>query len=201
MNVRMVTVLAGLAAPALAHDDAALANTNAAVTNPVLVHSQPGDNAWNAGQPPADWWAEIKRQHGHVGPWNVLGWRIGQAALREFKTAWGRHDLDIICYVPPQTPFTCLVDGMAVGTGNSLGRLDLRMAEVFDWQQSFVAVRRKEQVGDVLEFRPLPTYLKSILNRPVDQLEALSRQCSHLPEAQLFSIRRISPGKAEPPAR
>jgi hypothetical protein len=41
------------------------------------VHSSAGDNPWNQGQPPEDWWAEIKRTHGHVGPWNVLGWRIG----------------------------------------------------------------------------------------------------------------------------
>jgi hypothetical protein len=95
-----------------------------------LVHSQPGSNAWNAGKAPVDWYGEIERYHGHVGPWNVLGWRIGQSALRECQTAWGQHELEIVCYVPPQTPFTCLLDGLSVGTGNSQGRLDLRLAEV-----------------------------------------------------------------------
>lgn len=178
------------------HDDGPTASSPArdgARTSAAIVHSQPGANAWNAGKPAADWWAEIERQHGHVGPWNVLGYRIGQAALREFKTEWGRHDLEVICYVPPQTPFTCLVDGVAVGTGNSLGRLDLRLAEVLHYQQSFVTVRRKDLKGDVLEFRPLPVYLKSILDQPVDQLEDLSRRCSHLPEEQIFIIRRFSP--------
>ena len=184
-----------LAACAWADDEspAPAPKTGDKPTKSGIVQSRPGDNAWNAGQPAEDWWAEIKRQHGHVGPWNVLGWRIGQAALRELKTQWGRHELEVICYVPPQTPFTCLVDGLSVGTGNSLGRLDLRLAEVLSYQQSFVAVRRKDLKGDVLEFRPQAAYLKSITDQPVGKLEGLSRRCAETPEPELFTIRRISP--------
>jgi len=101
----------------------------------------------NTGLAPADWYGEIQRYHGHVGPWNVLGWRIGRRRCASASRAWGRHDLEIICYVPPQTPFTCLVDGLSVGTGNSQGRLDLRLAEVLTWEESFVAVRREDWQG------------------------------------------------------
>ena len=163
-----------------------------AQSNRGLVQSQPGANAWNTGRPAEDWWAETQRQHGHVGPWNVLGWRIGQAALREYKSGWGRHELEIICYVPLQTPFTCLVDGLAVGTGNSLGRLDLRLAEVLDYRQAHVAVRRKDGREDVLEFRPPAAYLKSITGQPVEALERLSRECARMPEGDLFSVRRLA---------
>jgi len=157
-----------------------------------VIQSQPGANAWNAGQAAGDWWTEIKRQHGHVGPWNVLGWRIAQAALRELKSEWGRHELEIICYVPPQTPFTCMVDGLSVGSGNTLGRLDLRLAEVMDYRQAFVAIRRKDGKGDILEFRPLAAYLQSITNQPVAVLERLARECSNRREAELFTILRLS---------
>lgn len=157
---------------------------------PALVHSEPGHNDWNIGKAPADWYKEVQRYHGHVGPWNVLGWRIGQAALREYGTEWGRHDLEIICYVPLQTPFTCLVDGLSVGTGNSQGRLDLRLAEVLVYPQSFVAVKRKDGTGPVLEFRPKPEYLKSIVGQPLEKLESLSRECAKLPQDNLFIIRR-----------
>jgi formylmethanofuran dehydrogenase subunit E len=161
-------------------------------TNAVVVQSIPGANAWNAGRAPADWWEEIRRQHGHVGPWNILGWRIAQAALREFKSDWGRHELDIVCYLPPQTPYTCLVDGVAVGSGNSIGRMDLRLAEVFEARQSFVAVRRKNGSGPVLEFRVEADYLKSIINQPLAKLENLSRECVRLPEKQLFRIVKVA---------
>ena len=156
------------------------------------VHSEAGTNAWNVGQAPADWYGEIQRYHGHVGPWNVLGWRIGQAALREAKSEWGRHELEIVCYVPPQTPFTCLIDGLSVGTGNSQGRLDLRMAEVLTWVESFVAVRRKDGQGSVVEFRPREAYLASILNQPVEKLEALCQEGAKMPEDKLFMVRRVA---------
>jgi formylmethanofuran dehydrogenase subunit E len=161
-------------------------------TNGIVIQSQPGSNVWNAGVAAGDWWAEIKRQHGHVGPWNVLGWRIAQTAQRELKTEWGRHEMEIICYLPPQTPFTCLVDGISVGTGNTLGRLDLRLAEVMDYRQSFVSIRRKDGKGDILEFHPRADYLKSIMNQPVEVLERLSRECSTRPEAELFAIDRLA---------
>jgi formylmethanofuran dehydrogenase subunit E len=182
---------------AWAHDESPRngnASSGLTQTNAIIVQSKPGQNAWNNGEAPLEWWAEVKRQHGHVGPWNVLGWRIGQAALREFGTTWGRHDLEIICYVPPQTPFTCMVDGLSVGTGNSLGRLDLRLADVFEPQQAFVAVRLKQSTREVLEFRPQPAYLRSIVNQPLEKLEQLSRECVRLPEDHLFTIRRI-PGQ------
>jgi formylmethanofuran dehydrogenase subunit E len=174
------------------HAAPATPSISAGTTNGIFIQSQPGGNAWNAGQAAGDWWAEIKRQHGHVGPWNVLGWRIAQAALRDLKADWGRHELEVICYVPPQTPFTCMVDGLSVGTGNSLGRLDLRLAEVMDYRQSFVSIRRKDGKGEILEFRPHAAYLKSITNQPVEALERLSRECSERPEPELFSIVRLS---------
>ena len=178
------------AAAATAHEETPPALVHGK-TNAIFIQSHAGANAWNAGQPPADWWEEIKRQHGHVGPWNVLGWRIGQTALREFKSQWGRHELEVVCYVPLQTPFTCLADGLAVGTGNSIGRLDLRLAETLDYRQSFVAVRRKDGTGSVLEFQPNPGYLKTITNQPVDKLERLSRECGQMPQEKIFNIRRL----------
>ena len=181
-----LVLAAGVAMVAMARDESPEAKLGFRV-----AHSEPGSNAWNAGKAPADWHGEIERYHGHVGPWNVLGWRIGQAALRELKSEWGKHELEMVCYVPPQTPFTCLVDGLAVGTGNSQGRLDLRMAEVLTWEESFVAVRRKDEKGEVLEFRPEASYLKSIMDQPVAKLEALCQQCAKMPEDKLFVVRRV----------
>jgi len=160
-------------------------------TAPKLIHSEPGTNGWNMGRAPLDWYAEIRRYHGHVGPWNVLGWRIGQAALREMGSDWGKHELEIVCYVPPQTPFTCMVDGLSVGTGNSQGRLDLRLAEVLTWEESFVAVRRKDGKGAVLEFRPHLDYLRSVMGQPVEKLDALCKECSQMPETRLFEVKRL----------
>ena len=70
----------------------------------------------------------------------------------------------------------CLVDRLSVGTGNSLGRLDLRLDGGMSCQQSFVAGRPKDLKGGVLEFRPQAAYLISIVGQPVETLGGLSRQ-------------------------
>jgi formylmethanofuran dehydrogenase subunit E len=153
--------------------------------------SSPGDNPWNQGQEPEDWWGAIKRMHGHVGPWNVLGWRIGKASLREFGTEWGRHELDMVCCIPMQTPYSCMADGLVIGTGNSIGRLDIRLAEVMSMDLIHVGVRRKDGTGPVLIFRPKVEYLRRIESRPEEDLEKLSRECGVMNEGDLFEMKRI----------
>jgi len=154
-----------------------------------------GDNDYNRGQAPEDWWGEIKRMHGHVGPWNVLGWRIGQAALRELDTKWGLHELDIICYVPIKTPYSCMADGLVIGTGNTIGRLDIRLAEVVCMDLIQVCIHRKDGTGPVLIFQPRPTYLRYIDAPKPEELEKLSRECGNMKESDLFEIRRVTTSK------
>ena len=151
-----------------------------------------GDNAYNRGQAPDDWWGEIKRMHGHVGPWNVLGLRIGQVALREFDTKWGWHELDIICYVPLKTPYSCMADGLVIGTGNTLGRLDIRLAEVACLDLIHICIQRKNGKGPILVFNPRLAYLRHIDAPKPEKLEELSRECSNMEESDLFEIQRIT---------
>ena len=148
-------------------------------------------NIYKQGHEPKDWWAEIKRMHGHVGPWNVLGWRIGRVALREFDTQWGRHELDIICYVPLRTPYSCMADGLVIGTGNAMGWLDIRLAEAACMDLIQVCIHRKDGTGPVLIFHPRPAYLRQIDAPKPEKLEKLSRECSNLNVSDLFEIRRI----------
>jgi len=150
----------------------------------------PGTNDWNKAREPQDWWGEIERMHGHVGPWNVLGWRMGKAVLRELDATWGGHELDIVCHVPLETPFSCLADGLVVGTGNTIGRLDLRLAEVMSVSSIQVSVRRKDGAGGVRILKPSTNYLATIRGRQLHELEALSRECGRLPEETLFAIER-----------
>ena len=138
-----------------------------------------------------NWMYELKQVHGHVGPWNVLGWRIGKAALRELGGTWGQHELDVICYIPLKTPYSCLVDGLIVGTGNSMGRLDIRFGEVMTMADIHVSVQRKDGTGPVLLFKPDQKYLEQIRHQPDDQLAALSAECGQLPENKLFTIEQL----------
>ena len=149
-------------------------------------------NVYRQGREPIDWWAEIKRTHGHVGPWNVLGWRIGKAALREFETAWGRHEIDIICYVPLRTPYSCMADGLIIGTGNAMGWLDIRLAEAISLDVVQVCIRRKSGTSPVIIFKPRLSYLRHIDAPKPEALETLSRECSTMDESNVFEIQRVT---------
>jgi hypothetical protein len=179
LPVIVTLTIAGL----FAHDD----------ETPAATSSTPGSNIWNQAQEPTNWWNEIKQAHGHVGPWNVLGWRMGKAALRELGGTWGQHELDVICYVPLKTPYSCLADGLVVGTGNSIGRLDIRLGEAMTMADIHVSIRRKDGSGPVLLLKPNLKYLEKIRHQPDDQLPALSIECSQLPENKLFAIEQLPP--------
>jgi formylmethanofuran dehydrogenase subunit E len=164
---------------------------------PAAKSSAPGSNFWNTAQEPTNWWNEINQAHGHVGPWNVLGWRMGKAALRELNAAWGQHELDVVCHIPLSTPYSCLADGLVVGTGNSIGRLDIRLAEALAMSDVHVSVRRKDGTGPVLLLKPDSAYLEKIRSQPDEQLDALARECGLLPEKKLFVIEKLQqPGKS-----
>jgi len=159
------------------------------------THSHPGSNIWNQAQEPTNWWNEIKQTHGHVGPWNVLGWRMGKAALRELNAKWGEHEVDVVCHVPLAMPYSCIADGLVVGTGNSIGRLDLRLAEVLTVADIHVSVQRKVKTGPVLILKPSSEYLEKIRSSPDDELETLAHECGELPEQKLFTI-EVIPAKS-----
>jgi formylmethanofuran dehydrogenase subunit E len=177
----LLAVIAILTAgKALAHDDEI---------------SAAGSNIWNQAQEPTNWWNEIKQAHGHVGPWNVLGWRMGKAASRELGATWGQHELDVVCHIPLQTPYSCIADGLVVGTGNSIGRLDIRLGEVMVMADVHISVRRKDGSGPVLLLKPNQKYLEKIRTAPDDQLESLARECGDLPEKEIFVIEKIPPAE------
>ena len=103
--------------------------------------------------------------------------------------------MDVICYVPLQTPYSCIADGLVVGTGNSIGRLDIRLAEALAEADVHVSVRRKDGTGPVLLLKPNQKYLEKIRIAPDAQLESLARECGELPEKEIFVIEKVSPSE------
>jgi len=155
----------------------------------IVRRASSGKNAWNRGNEPADWWKEIENRHGHVGPWNVLGYRMGRYVLRTLGMPWGSHEYIITAHIPPSTPYSCILDGLAVGTGNSEGRLDLLWAEVALPELTHVSIRRASDRQLVLVLRPHATYLERISTGTVDDLDKQARECVDMAEEELFEAR------------
>jgi len=164
-----------------------------------VSRSKQGSNLWNQSVESTNWMHELKQVHGHVGPWNVLGWRMGKAALRDLNATWGQHEMDVVCHIPLQMPFSCLGDGLVVGTGNSLGRLDVRLSEVMAMTDVHVSIRRKDGTGPVLLLKPSLKYLEKIRSQPDEKLEELARECGEIAEHDLFEIVKIQSSEKAPP--
>jgi hypothetical protein len=88
-----------------------------------------------------------------------------------------------------------MADGLVIGSGNTMGRLDLRLAEVVSLDFIHVCVRRKDGMGPVLIFKPRLSYLRHIDAPKPEALEKLSRECSTLAESDVFEIQRITASK------
>ena len=101
---------------------------------------------------------------------------------------------DIICYVPVKTPYSCIADGLIIGSGNTMGWLDIRLAEVMSIDLIHVDIRRKDGTGHVLVFRPRRDLLEHIDAPKPQDLEKLSRECSTMQESDLFRIERLIQG-------
>jgi formylmethanofuran dehydrogenase subunit E len=108
--------------------------------------------------------------------------------LREFGARWGDHTLEIVVHAPLATPYTCLADGLTVATGNSIGRLDIRLAEELSSAAMRVSIRSKIE-GRIVEFQPSRKYLRRIAGKPAGEIGAFARETVDMPEAALFEIR------------
>src|SRR5688572_22301024 len=71
--------------------------------------------------------AAIKTIHGGVGPWVVMGHRMGTHALKVLGLPQGSFGLEVIHHAPHLVQYSCVADGAAAATGASIGKLNLRM--------------------------------------------------------------------------
>jgi len=75
---------------------------------------------------PAETLHRLRQFHGHVGPYAILGYRLGGWLLEQIRCGkyFGAH---ITVEGPGVTPFTCLLDGLQMSTGYTLGKGNLTL--------------------------------------------------------------------------
>lgn len=64
---------------------------------------------------------DIERFHGHLGPFVLLGVRMGEHACGELKMP-RFFDLTVVAECPDGPPHTCLIDGLQLSTGATMGK-------------------------------------------------------------------------------
>jgi len=76
------------------------------------------------------------RFHGHLGPYLVLGLRIGLLAVRVLQPR-GPHELSATVWTNRSPPESCMLDGIQVSCGCTLGKGNLHVKNASQVQARF----------------------------------------------------------------
>lgn len=112
----------------------------------------PGDPAWL--QTAATF-------HGHLGPAIVVGARLGMAG-RAAVGAKGHFDVEIVCRGPfAAPPRSCLLDGVQLATGATLGKRNLTVVLADDYAVTI----KNRMTGKTAVLRPKPEIIDLMLSQ------------------------------------
>lgn len=136
--------------------------------------------------------AEVAAVHGGAGPWAVVGYRMGERALRELGLPRGSFDLEVTHEGPLEVQYTCISDGIQAATGATAGKLNLKLVEAPN--PNLRTTFRRRSTGATVVLRPTQEFIKTMLDLPRAQLAAKGREAARMPEAQAFEK---VPSKAE----
>jgi len=124
--------------------------------------------------------------HGHLGPWAVIGYRVGVRSLKESGLQRSSKDLIIVHRCPEAVQYTCMLDGLHAATGASIGKLTLKHEAVAAEQLCTVVVDRAH--GRQYRFTMNPELVSAILNLDHEHQISEARRVAALPDERLFRI-------------
>jgi len=128
-----------------------------------------------------------RKLHGHVGPFLVIGLKMGAAA----KKALNLSDTECTLLtaevaVPLHPPFSCLLDGIQVSTTCTVGNQRLQVKNSKTIQATFTRQKGAKKVKITLT-QNLSEQLEQ--KQKQNQLtEELALEIADMPENQLFNI-------------
>ena len=128
--------------------------------------------------------------HGHFGPFLVVGVRAGIIALRELQTSKENRSLRAVASLVYSVPYSCILDGIQLSTGCTIGNKRLR----FEESPTFTIELEDPGNGKVTVSIPSKAVdeLKRKLTKdlPTKDLERLAHEVASTAEEELFLIDR-----------
>jgi hypothetical protein len=132
----------------------------------------------------------IENFHGHLGPYVVLGYRMGRLALELLGTR-GHFGISVSVHSVLEPPGSCLIDGIQLGSGCTLGK---RNIDIHEHDGPAYAVFRSED-GDTVTIHLRPP-IEARISRQVDLhgVKAAGETFLHEEPAELFIVERTAAG-------
>jgi len=129
--------------------------------------------------------------HGHLGPFLVLGVKMGIIGIRELEAIKGNPKLRVTVMTKPSVPFSCVIDGVQAATQCTLGNRKLRL------QNSPKSVSAKFQIleGNTVNVTLNPAKqeeLERLLSEHArsEEIEKIAHNVVSMPEKELFEIKK-----------
>lgn len=127
--------------------------------------------------------------HGHLGPFLVIGVRMGLIGVKKLEVKENSEKLRITAMLKYQVPFSCVVDGIQVATKCTLGNQKLTLINSSGIRAEFELQQREKVTVTVnpTAFNRLKSRLLSE-NVSQEETEKLAHMIASMPEEELFTI-------------
>jgi formylmethanofuran dehydrogenase subunit E len=130
-----------------------------------------------------------EKLHGHLGPFLVIGVKMGEAVRRILSpNAKGRSELEATVKIPLVTPISCIIDGIQATTHCTVGN---RKLKIENSQKEIVVDFKLQNSNRKLKAAVNPKIVEKLMNGISEGIsnEELALEIARMPETQLFTIR------------
>lgn len=129
--------------------------------------------------------------HGHLGPFLVLGIRMGLIGLRELNVEKGNPKLHVTVTTKPSVPFFCVIDGIQVATRCTVGNRKLKLQNSPKNIMARFQILEKDKVTVTLnpaKQKELEKLLSK--NSSPKEMERIAHDVISMPEKELFKVKK-----------
>ena len=129
--------------------------------------------------------------HGHLGPFLVMGVRMGLIGVRQLGVKENDEKLLVTAMLRNSVPFSCVIDGIQVATKCTIGNRKLMLKSSSEIAARFELPSR-QQVTVTVNPATFGRLKKELLseNVPLEEVRKLAQLIASMPEEELFIIRR-----------
>jgi len=128
--------------------------------------------------------------HGHLGPFLVIGVRMGQIAKKQLDVK-DKNTLELHANIRTRLipPFSCVIDGIQVATGCTIGNQKLKIEESSEEMTASFKLQGSNKTVKILVNSGVVRNLTEKMSSGVDA-ELLTAQIAHMKEEQLFLVEK-----------
>ncbi|MBZ0258381.1 formylmethanofuran dehydrogenase subunit E family protein [bacterium] len=137
---------------------------------------------------------QLERFHGHVGPFVAMGARMGEYAVTHYDIP-RYFGLTVNVECPASPPHSCLIDGLMVGTGATMGKRNIILK---DAEQIRVVVEN-DDTGEQAIFTIKPEVIEQLKQWEISAVpvDKRGRDTFKKTAEELFNIEHNKKGSSE----